>query len=155
MEFLLAELTSNDWAVIIGAIGLMLGQLLTLGFQLFESFNNKHARVIQRAELEGIKMTTEEQHKVMNSRLDEYKRIFGESELARGIVQGRREFEAEHNAKVAAVVAAGTVPHAPIPASTPLEELKSATSEQLAKESQEIQQKVVDESEAMQKKLEE
>lgn len=73
------------------------------------------AVVAQKAEAVGlvnenviasIKDAQSEQHKLMNSRLDEMKRIITEKAYAEGVLQGKSELKAEQDAKAVAIAEA-------------------------------------------------
>lgn len=77
---------------------------------------NQTSLAFSEKAIEQISGKQDEQHKLMNSRLDEMKRIITEAAIAKGVLQGKAELQAEMNAKeVAKLTQPAVAPSAPTP----------------------------------------
>lgn len=71
------------------------------------------AVVVSESTIATIAEKQDEQHKAWNSRLDEYKRLIETAELAKGVLLGRAQLQAEMDAKAVGQITQAAAPHAP------------------------------------------
>lgn len=88
--YMLAAITAPEWILIISAIGVVVVNIITAWRS--------------QVKIKEVKDATVEQHKVMNSRLDEFKRAMEIAKLAEGELIGRAKLQAEIDAKKVAAI---------------------------------------------------